>query len=64
MGAQTIKRGNIKMDSLQPIKTTWLMIFYSTPLFLFYILATKSLGDSEQQYIYNSLQYSHNYRKK
>lgn len=52
------------MDFLQPIKTTWLMIFYSTPLFLFYILATKSLGDSEQQYIYNSLQYSHNYRKK
>lgn len=52
------------MDFLQHIKTTGLMVFYSTPLFLLYILATKSLGDSEQQYIYNSLQYSHNYRKK
>lgn len=29
------------------------MVFYSTPFFLFYILATMSLDDSEQQYIYS-----------
>lgn len=31
------------------------MVFYSTPFFLFYILATMSLDDSEQQYIYSEI---------
>ena len=31
------------------------MVFYSTPFFLFYILTTMSLDDSEQQYIYSEI---------
>lgn len=37
------------------------MVFYSTPLFLFYILATMSLDDSEQQYVYSEIYFANLY---
>lgn len=51
MGAQTIKCGN-KWTFYNPSKQH--RLWYFTAL-LFYILATMSLDDSEQQYIYSEI---------